>query len=249
MWRVLAGVVLAAAGLALGWLWFRDSSFAAVERVTVTGSGSSEHVEVERALQSAAKGMSTLHVDRGALKDAVSSFSSVADLRVRADFPHDLNVEVIEHEPVATVQAGGAQVPATGGGLLLEGVHAEDLPVVDLRGPLAGDRVSDPRTLAALQIAAAAPAALRERATRLYFGKGGMRLDLRNGPELVFGSAADARTKWQAAARVLGESSAAGATYLDLRVPTLVAAGGVGPIEPEPTPTPGTLPMNPQPQG
>ena len=86
-----------------------------------------------------------------------------------------------------------------------------------------------------------------ERATRLYFGKGGMRLDLRNGPELVFGSAADARGKWEAAARVLGDVSAAGATYLDLRVPTLVAAGGVGPIEPEPTPAPGTLPTNPQP--
>ncbi len=244
---MLAGIVLAAAGLALGWLWFRDSSFAAVERVTVTGSGSSEHVQVEQALKTVAKGMSTLHLDRDALKNSVSAYSSVADLRIRADFPHDLKLEVIEHEPVATLQAGGTQVPATGGGLLLQGVHADDLPVVDLKGPLAGDRVSDPRALQALQIAAAAPAQLRERATRLYFGKGGMRLDLRNGPELVFGSAADARGKWEAAARVLGDSSAAGATYLDLRVPTLVAAGGVGPIEPEPTPAPGTLPTNPQP--
>jgi cell division protein FtsQ len=247
MWRVFAGILLAAAGLALGWLWFRDSSFAAVERVTVTGSGSSEHVQVENAHEAAAKGMSTLHLDRDVLKDSVSSYASVADLRIRADFPHDLKIEVVEHEPVATVQAGGSQVPATGGGLLLEGVHAEDLPVVELKGPLAGDHVADPRTLQALRIAAAAPSELRERATRLYFGKGGMRLDLRNGPELVFGSAADARVKWAAAARVLGESSAAGATYLDLRVPTLVAAGGVGPIEPEPTPAPPTLPTNPQP--
>ena len=38
-WRVLAGV-LAVAGLALGWLWFRDSSFAAVEHVSITGSTS-----------------------------------------------------------------------------------------------------------------------------------------------------------------------------------------------------------------
>ena len=45
---MLAGILLAAAGLALGWLWFRDSSFAAVERVTVTGSGSSEEDQVER---------------------------------------------------------------------------------------------------------------------------------------------------------------------------------------------------------
>jgi len=48
-------------------------------------------------------------------------------------------------------------------------------------------------------------------------------------------------------ARVLGEQSAAGATYLDLRVPKLVAAGGVGAITPEATATPQVLPSEPQP--
>jgi cell division protein FtsQ len=57
-------------------------------------------------------------------------------------------------------------------------------------------------------------------------------ITLKNGPELVFGSAADARAKWIAAARVLAESSAAGATYLDLRIPGRVAAGGLAPIDP-----------------
>ena len=36
---------------------------------------------------------------------------------------------------------------------------------------------------------------------------------------------------------MLAEDSSAGATYLDLRVPKVVAAGGVGPVTPEPTPT------------
>ena len=58
-----------------------------------------------------------------------------------------------------------------------------------------------------------------------------MTLELRDGPELIFGSAGDARGKWRAAARVLAEPSSAGATYLDLRVPKLVAAGGVGPVD------------------
>jgi hypothetical protein len=74
-----------------------------------------------------------------------------------------------------------------------------------------------------------------------------MTLELRDGPELVFGSGGDARTKWVAAARVLAEESSAGATYLDLRVPKVVAAGGVGPIEPEPTPVPTVVPSDPQP--
>jgi cell division protein FtsQ len=246
-WRVLAGLLLAAVGLALGWLWFRDSSFAAVERVTVTGSGSSEQAEVRAALETAGMQMSTLRVDERALERAVEPFASVAGLRVRADFPHDLRVEVIEHEPVATVRTGGSSVPTTGGGLLLDGVRAADLPTVTTKSPLDGRRVSDERTLAALRVAAAAPPELRARSERLFFGAGGMTLELDDGPELIFGSGGDARAKWTAAARVLAESSSAGATYLDLRVPKLVAAGGVGPIEPEPTPIPTAVPSNPQP--
>ena len=202
-WRVLAGLLLAIVGLSFGWLWFRESSFAAVERVTITGSGSSERAQVRAALETAGIHMSTLRVDEKALEQAVEPFSSVAGLRIRPDFPHDLRIEVIEHEPVATLRTGGSSVPTTGGGLLLDGVRAGDLPVVTTNAPLRGRHVGDERTLAALRVAAAA--------------------------------------------RVLSESSAAGATYLDLRVPKLAAAGGVGPIEPEPTPIPTAVPSQPQP--
>jgi len=237
-WRVPAGLALAAVGLLLGYLWFRDSSFAEVEQVVVTGSGSSEGERVIAALESAGKGMSTLHVDEGALRDAVGPFASVADLRVRPDFPHKLRIEVIEHRPVAVVETNGVEVPATGGGLLLEGVHADDLPVIRATKPPLEGRVQDKRALAALEVAAAAPKALEQRSERLFFGEGGIRLDLAGGPDLVFGEAEAAAEKWRAAARVLADDSSAGATYLDLRVPGLVAAGGVGPVDPEPEPTP-----------
>jgi cell division protein FtsQ len=246
-WRVLAGTLLAVAGLALAWLWFRDSSFAAVERVTITGSGSSERAEVREALETTAHGMSTLHLDRGALRAVVEPFASVADLKIESDFPHDLRIEVIEHEPVATVRTGGSSVPATSGGLLLDGVHAADLPVVSTKAPLDGRHVSDEHTLAELAVAAAAPAQLRARAERLFYGPDGMTLELRDGPDLIFGSSGDASSKWRAASRVLAEPSSAGATYLDLRVPKVVAAGGVGAIEPEPTAVPTLVPSNPQP--
>ena len=78
---------------------------------------------------------------------------------------------------------------------------------------------------------------------RLWSGPRGLIVDLRDGPELVFGSGSDAARKWAAAVRVLADPSSAGAIYLDLRVPERVAAGGLGPVEPEPTPTP---PANPQ---
>ena len=246
-WRVLAGLLLSLAGLALGWLWFRDSSFAAVERVTITGSTSSEEGQVRAALEAAARGASTLHFDEGALREAVEPFASVAGLRVRTDFPHDVRVEVIEHEPVASLESGGRRVPATGAGLLLEGVRAKDLPIVTSKTPPRDGRVADRRALAALKIAAAAPRDLRERSERVWWGNDGLALDLQDGPELIFGGPGDAREKWVAAARVLAEDSSAGATYLDLRVPKLVAAGGVGPVAPEPTATPTVVPSEPQP--
>jgi cell division protein FtsQ len=246
-WRVLAGLVLALAGLALGWMWFRDSSLASVREVTVSGTTSSEDAQVRAALEAAARGMSTLHVDGEALEDAVEPFASVADLRVRADFPHDLRIEVIEHQPVATLHGGGRRVPVTGAGLLLDGVRAQDLPVVASKAAPLDGRVQDRRALAALKVAAAAPRELRERCVRLFWSDDGLSGELREGPELIFGSARDARAKWTAAARVLAESSSAGATYLDLRVAKVVAAGGVGPVTPEPTATPTVVPSDPQP--
>jgi cell division protein FtsQ len=60
-------------------------------------------------------------------------------------------------------------------------------------------------------------------------------VDRAEGPDLIFGDASDARRKWLAAARVLADPSAAGAIYLDVRIPERVAAGGLGPV-PEPTP-------------
>ena len=202
---------------------------------------------MREALETTAHGMSTLHVDDGALRAVVEPFASVADLKIEPHFPHDLRIEVIEHEPVATVRTGGSSVPATSGGLLLDGVHADGLPIVSTKAPLDGRHVSDKRTLAALAVAAAAPADLRARSERLFYGPDGIALELRDGPDLIFGSSGDAGDKWRAASRVLAEPSSAGATYLDLRVPKVVAAGGVGPIEPEPTALPTVVPSNPQP--
>ena len=113
-------------------------------------------------------------------------------------------------------------------------MKASGLPTLRVRRAPAGERVTDRRTLGALGVAGGAPAELRGRIERLWSGPRGLTLDLRNGPDLVFGSGADAARKWTAAVRVLADPSSAGATYLDLRVPERVAAGGLGPVEEEP---------------
>jgi cell division protein FtsQ len=171
----------------------------------------------------------------------VAAYPSVAGLRVEADFPHELSVQVLEHRPVAALEVDGRRTPVSPGGVVLTGVQADpDLPLIRHQ-QVPGQRIDDARTLAALTIAGAAPQDLLRRSERLRWGPEGLTVDLRNGPPLYFGTRDDAHLKWAAAARVLAEPTAAGATYLDLRVPGRVAAGGVGPVpqeEPSPDPQP-----------
>ena len=233
MKRILAGVLVAACALVGGWLWVRDSSLLAVRDVFVTGADSTQGPQIRSALRSAGLDMTTLHVRKDALRAAVSQYPSVKGIDVRADFPHKLFVHVRERAPVVAIQSGGTTVAAARDGLVLRGLRARGLPTLRVRS-VPGERVTDRRTLGALGVAAGAPPELRDRIVRLWSGPRGLTLDLRNGPDLIFGSGTDPARKWIAAVRVLADRSSAGATYLDLRVPERVAAGGLGPVEQEP---------------
>ena len=153
---------------------------------------------------------------------------------------------MIERQPVAALATKGERArsrsPATG--IVLRGVTAErDLPsLVARRRPRSGRSSPTGGRCGALTIAGAAPDELLRRSNELAVNERGVVVTLQNGPELVFGSADDARAKWIAAARVLAESSAAGATYLDLRIPGRVAAGGLAPVDA------GAADPNPQPE-
>jgi cell division protein FtsQ len=251
--RLLAVLVLVAVVLGGGWVWLRDSSLVGVKTVYVTGVSSSEGRQVRAALQAAALDMTTLNVRTEELRDAVASFASVADVRAQADFPHKLTVEVVEREPVAVVQLAGQRVPVGAGGRLMRGVRpAGDLPVVRATRLAPGDLITDRRALGAVEVLSGAPARLRARVSRAFSGPRGLTLDMRNGPQLIFGSRNELERKWLAAARVLADPSAAGAVYLDLRVPTRVAAGGLGPVPETPadalTVNSQVQQSNPQPQ-
>lgn len=235
--RGFAAVILTAGLLGGGWLLARDAGFARVTDVDVTGTTTSEGEAVRAALERAAREMTTLHVREDALHEAVAPYRSVAGLHIETDLPHGLRVQVLERRPVAALDSDGRRTPVSSDGVVLTGVTADaTLPSID-RPRTAGTRVEDARTRAAVAIAAAAPPKLLERAEEVWWGPRGLTADLRDGPPLLFGSRDDAKAKWAAAARVLAAPSAAGATYLDLRVPGRVAAGGVGPVPQEPPPT------------
>jgi cell division protein FtsQ len=210
-----------------GWLWLRDSPLVGVRQVTVTGADGPQAAQIRRAVEQAASGMTTLHVDAGALRKALAGFPIVQDVRVHPSLPHRLRVEVVEHDAVGAIAVGGRRVPVAASGLLLTGAPAGSLPTLTVRGALPGDRVRDRRVLAEVHLLAAAPRPLRMRVGKVFMGPKGLTARLSAGPQLVFGGTDRLAAKWAAAVAVLADPSSAGTTALDLRVPERPAAAGL----------------------
>lgn len=231
---VRAGIACAAVLglLALGWLWLRDSSFVAVERVTVTGATGPDARAVRAALAGAARDMTTLHVRTDALRTAVEPYGRVASVEASAHLPHTLRIEVRERAAVAAVSAGGQRVGVAADGTVLRGQVTSGLPLLSARSAPTGGRVTDQDLAREVAVLAAAPAALRARVIRVGTGSRGLSVPMRDGPELLFGGGERLRAKWIAAATVLADPSSSGASYVDVRLPERPAVGGLGPAQP-----------------
>jgi cell division protein FtsQ len=242
--RVAAACACVLALLGGGWLWLRDSGLVAVDQVSVTGLSGNEAPRVRAALEGAARDMTTLHVRPDQLETAVEPYPSIMAVDAHPDFPHGLRIVVHEHVAVAALAAGSDRVPVAADGTLLRGSSTDGLPVVAVAAPPAGDTLGDKRTLRAVALLAAAPPDLRAKVSRVYAGPRGLTAPLDDGPVLYFGGADRLRAKWTAAARVLGDRSSAGATYVDLRLPERPAAGGLE----DPTPDPPVQPTQTGPQ-
>jgi|SRR5215211_7881925 len=227
--RLLAVAVVCLALAATYQFWFRDSGFVAVDQVRVSGLSTDEAPRLRAALTSAARSMTTLHVDRERLARVVEAYPVVRGLELSTDFPHGLRIRVLEHHPAAIAVTDGGRVPVADDGTVLRPLSVEGrLPTIEADGMLRGERLEDPAALGAVRIAGAAPAALRPRLERAqHRRKEGLVVTLRDGPELIFGDATRIRAKWTAAARVLADKAAAGASYVDLRLPGRPAAGGL----------------------
>lgn len=211
--------------LAVGYrFWLRDSSLVAVEKVQVSGLTTKDAPRVRAALASAAHTMTTLHVRHDMLEQAIAAYPVVKALDVRPDFPHGLAIHVIEYRPAAL--AGG--LPVAGDGTILRGIPVEgSLPQIRSRAPH-GNRLTDPTALHAARVAGTAPLALRPRLELIEMrAQDGIVVQMRDGPELIFGDATRARAKWIAATRVLADPEAEGASYIDVRLPGRPAAGGL----------------------
>jgi cell division protein FtsQ len=224
--RRVVALALVSGALLGGWLWLRDSSLVAASDVSVVGASGPQAPAIRAALRNAARDMTTLHVDRDALRAAVQPFPLVKDVGVETDFPHGLRVTVTEHHPVVALALDGGRVPVAGDGTLLRGQPApQSLPTLAIPAANAGGRLTSRRSLAAVAIMAAAPASLRPFVAGLDFGPDGLRLSLANGPMVDFGGAERPRAKWAAIAAILADARAIGASYLDVRAPERPVAG------------------------
>ncbi len=232
---ILAAVVLVAVLVPLG-MWLRNSSLVRVEHVTVTGIAGRQAVAIRGALTEAALDMSVLDVRDDALRIAAEPYPIVRSLRTTTDFPHGLTITVNAYEPVAALRSGADLTPVAADGTILRGTSTRGLPVVGVRSTPGAGRVRDARSLRAIGLLAAAPAALRARVSRVYRGPTGLAATLENGPKLYFGGSGEFAAKWGAAAAVLGNGTSKGARYIDLRVPGRPVAGGLKPRTPDSQP-------------
>lgn len=220
-----AGMVLAVlAGAALA---ARTAPFLQVEDVRVAGVAGEQAPEVRRALVRAARTMSTLDVDEAALRAAVEPYASVRDLEVERDLPQALRIEVAETLPVAVI--GGSAVGPDAEPL--EGVSTSRLPTV---------RAGTTTARRLVRVLAAAPRELLAHARTARATRGGVEVELRDGPVLRFGDHRRPRAKWLAATAVLGEERSSGAAYIDVAVPERPTAGGEVPVPVAGQPAPST---------
>lgn len=223
----LLAALIAVPLLGCGWLWLRQSSFVSVQRVQISGVHGPEAAAVQSALTDAARGMSTLDVHAGALLAAVAPLRVVREVRAVPRFPHGLLIEVVEQLPVAALLAGGVRTAVAADGVVLgPALLSGSLPSVTGTVELAaGKRVSDASVLGALTVLGAAPAPLARLAERAFTGPHGLTVAMRNGLLVYFGDATRPHAKWLSLAHVLADPSSAGASYVDVRLPSRPAAG------------------------
>jgi cell division protein FtsQ len=230
--RRLAALLILAAGLgALYFYWLRDSSLVRVERVSITGvSATPDGARVRAKLDAAAKHMTTLHLDPGALRDAVANEPTVHSLSVRPDFPHRLRISIVENQAVALLVSPGRSVAAAPDGTVLASSKVPTgLPVVQVDSLPSGARVPLGVTRDRLAVAGAAPEKLLSRVDSIAIEPGrGAVAQIHDGPVVIFGRPIDLSRKWAAAVAVLADHSSAGASYIDVRMPERPVAGGLG---------------------
>jgi cell division protein FtsQ len=237
-----AAIIAGALGLAaVGWLawgWFRDSALVQVRHVTIEGVSGRDAAQIRHALEEAGLGMTTLHVRIEDLRRSVSPYPSVRSLSVSTDFPSTLHVSIDQREPVAVLVAGKRRLAVAADGTVLAGEATGKLPTLPAGGVPADGTVAG-RAGVLARVMGGAPPRLRPAFDRIWQAPDGIRIAVRDGPVIRFGSPGRLRAKWAAATRLLAARATVGAQTIDVRLPERPAAQFDDPAEPSAAPAEG----------
>lgn len=195
--------------VALAWVLLA-STWLGVDRVQVTGTTRLQPAQVVQAA-AVEPGTPLARVDTGAVEERISALAPVADVAVRRTWPGTLTVEVTERTPAAGVLRQGAVSLVDRTGVVFAAEPALPSGVVRLQVDRPGP--DDPSTVAALQVHAALPAALKDRVRIVRAASpAAVVLLLADGRQVVWGRPGETATK---AAAVLALLSKPG-TVLDV---------------------------------
>jgi cell division septal protein FtsQ len=175
------------------------------------------------------EGVAMISVRAGTVEDALLEDPWIARAEVRVTWPREIDVVVLEHEPLAWLSGSPGTIVAQGGAVLSTADAAGDLPVItaDAGTLTAGDQIEDAATAAALEFIARLPEELRH----------GVTMQVRTssltatvaGHAVELGSPVDMGEKALALAAVLGDGIPDGAT-VNLVSPTRPAVANPQPL-------------------
>jgi cell division septal protein FtsQ len=224
-WVVGGIMVLLLGGLVVAVL---QSPWLAVSEIRIEGARVSDvggilrHAGVE-------EGVAMISVRAGTVEDALLEDPWIARAEVRVTWPREIDVVVLEHEPLAWLSGSPGTIVAQGGAVLSTADAAGDLPVItaDAGTLTAGDQIEDAATAAALEFIARLPEELRH----------GVTMQVRTssltatvaGHAVELGSPVDMGEKALALAAVLGDGIPDGAT-VNLVSPTRPAVANPQPL-------------------
>ena len=232
---LLLVLILLLAGLALAWfLWLRDLPVFEIREVQVTGiealdseEGEDEARELVDTVTTSLTGMTTVHVRKGDLMEALEQYPRVAGVEVDTDFPNGATARLTLREDGAVIGDDEDAILVAADGTVLgsaEGL-SPTLPVIagepprDDREVLGGPRLSQAIVLGAV------PTELRPFVAGSRIGEEGIEVELSNGLKLIFGDDSKPDAKWKAATTVIADPEMVDAGYIDLTVPWRPAVG------------------------
>jgi cell division protein FtsQ len=214
-----------------GYLFARESSLFAIDRIEVRGGSPQVAHQVDSALASLV-GRPLVGLDGSAVLDKVDALPTVVSASYDRAFPHTLRIIIVPERPAAVLRGGANSWLVSSRGRVMERLPSaavSKLPRIwiSTRTPVQTGAKLTAAGAATAAHAAGLAGALGHRVASVSDVGGLLVFRLRSGVELLLGRG-DVRLKVAVAERVLGMLPT-GATYLDVSNPGRPVSGAGSP--------------------